>query len=157
PVAALPGVAVDHVEGLVVRRDGDAVGTVDLLLRQHPPGLAPLVDAVDAFDVHLQVGAVGAVARVGEPDAPLAIDAAVVWAVVALAVVAVGQHLDLAGLHVRAHDAAAARALLAAFAADEPALGVEAVAVGAAAVGAEGGHRPLGVHLQDAVAGDVAE
>ena len=43
----------------------------------------------------------------------------------------------VAGLHVGADDAAAAGALLAALAADEPALGVEAVAVGAAAVGAE--------------------
>ena len=34
------------------------------------------IDAVDAFDVHLQVAAVGPVARIGEPDAALGIDAA---------------------------------------------------------------------------------
>src|SRR5262245_1846292 len=123
--------AVDHVERLVVRRDGDAVGAVDLLLRQHPLDLARAVDAVDGLDVHLQVAAVGAVARVGEPDAALAVDTAVVGAVVALAVVPVGQHRDLTRLHVGAHDAAAAPALLAALTADEPAPGVEAVAVGA--------------------------
>src|SRR5262249_52551814 len=130
-------------------------GAVDLLLGQHPPDLARVVDAIDGFDVHLQVGAVGAVARAGEPDAALAIDAAIVGAVVALAVVSVGQHRDFAGFHVGADDAAAARALLPALTADEPALGVEAVAVGAPAVGAEGGDRPLRVHPEDAVAGDV--
>jgi hypothetical protein len=112
---------------------------------------------VDALDVQLQVAAVGAVARVGEPDAVPGVDTTIVGAVVALAVVFVGQHGDRASLHVGADHAAASGALLAALAADEPALGVEAVAVGAAAVGAEGSDGPLGVHLEDAVAGDVAE
>src|SRR5262249_48716203 len=119
-VAADPGMAVDHVERPVVRRDGDAVGAVDLLLRQHPLDLSRAVEAIDGLDVHLQVAAVGPVAWVSEPDAAIAIDAAVVGAVVALAVVPVGQHRDGAGLHVGADDAAA-QALLAALTTDEPA------------------------------------
>src|SRR4029434_4799182 len=90
-------------------------------------------------------------------SAALGIDAAVVGAVVALAVVAVGQHGDLAGAQVRADQAAAAGALLARIAADHPPPGVEAVAVGATAVGAEGGDIAGGGHLEDAVAGDIAE
>jgi hypothetical protein len=50
-----------------------------------------------------------------------------------------------------------ARPVLGAFATDQAALRVERVAVGSPAVGAEGADQPLWVHLQDAVAGDVAE
>jgi hypothetical protein len=45
--------------------------------------------------------------------------------------------------------------LLVAFAGDEPALGIEAVAVGAAAVGAPDAELALGVHFHDAIASDV--
>jgi len=47
--------------------------------------------------------------------------------------------------------------LLVAFATDEPALGVEAVAVGAAAVIAPDADFALGIHFHDAIAGDVGE
>src|SRR5262249_10952645 len=117
-VAAFFRMTVDDVQRLAVRRDGDAVGAVDLLLRQFPRDF-PRIYAIDGFDVHLHVAAVGTVARVGEPDPPLAVHATIVGAVVALAVVLVGQHRHLAGLHVGAHDAASARTLLAAFTTDE--------------------------------------
>src|SRR5262249_14778784 len=95
-VAADLGVAVDHVQGLVIRRDGDAVGPADRLVWERPRDLARAVDAIHAFEVHLQVGAVGAVARIGEPDAAFGIDAAIVRTVVALAAIPGGQHRDLA-------------------------------------------------------------
>ena len=120
--------------------------------------LATRVDAIDGFDVHFQVGAVGAVARIGEPDAAPAHRRSSRWGCCsACRRTCSVSTVDFAGLHVGAHDAAAAGALLAALAADEPALGVEAVAVGAAAVGAEVVTAPFGVHLQDAIAGNVAE
>src|SRR5262249_62357652 len=136
---------------------GDAVGLLHFRLTEHALHLVP-VDAVDRLDVHFQVAAVGAVTRVGEPDAALAIDADVVGTVVALALELVRQHRDLARLHIPANDAPpAAGTVLGAFAADEAALSVEGVAVGPAAVGAEDGDSAFGRHLEDAVAGDVAE
>src|SRR5262249_9105098 len=132
-IATDPGMTVDRVQGPVVRRDGDAVGPVDFLLSQHPRNLARAVDAIDAFHVHLQIAAVRAVARVGEPDPAFGIDAAVIGAVVALPVVLLGQDGDFARLHVGANHATATDALLAALAADQPALGVEGIAVGPAA------------------------
>src|ERR1019366_7566476 len=44
-----------------------------------------------------------------------------------------------------------------AFRADESALGVEAVAVGSAAIGAKDAEHALGIHLHDAIAGDIRE
>src|SRR5262249_50299463 len=144
-------VTVDDVKGLVVRRHGDAVGPLHVRLRQDPRHLAVGVDAVNPFDVQLQVAAVGAGARVGEPDAPPGIDADVAGPVVALAVELLRQDGDVAALEVGADDAPpAAGAVLGAFAADQPTLGVEGVAVSAAAVGAEDGHLTLAGHFKDA-------
>src|SRR5262249_36749356 len=75
----------------------------------------------------------------------------------ALAIILFGQDGDFTRLHVGTNHATPADALLAALATDQPALGIEAIAVSAAAVGAKGGHRPPGVHFEDAIAGDVAE
>src|SRR2546430_903046 len=77
-----------HIQRLLVGRDGDAVGTVYVLLRQHPRHLAVGIDAINRFHVHFQfVPPVGGVARVGEPNASLGIDANIVGTVVAFAIV----------------------------------------------------------------------
>src|SRR5207237_3720529 len=129
--------AVDHVERLVIGGDRDAVGPIDFLLSQHAGYLAGLIDAINAFHVHFQVAAVGAIAGIGEPGAALAIDHDIVGAVVALAVVLFREHLNLAGLHIGADDAPPPRSLLPALAAYEPALGIEKITIGSAAVGTE--------------------
>src|SRR5262249_23387540 len=72
-VAAGFRMAVDDVESLIVRRDGDAVGPLNFLLSKDARHLEVAVDSIDAVDVHLQVAAVGAVVGIGEPDAPLGI------------------------------------------------------------------------------------
>src|SRR5207249_515616 len=110
--------------------------------------------AVNAFAVHLHALAVS-VARVGKPDVSLAVHAEVVGTVVAFALVALGQDADSPRFHVGADDAAAtARPEPEAFAADEPALGVEGVAIGPSAVCPKDRNFALGSHLEDAVAGD---
>src|SRR5262249_49025 len=146
-VASRTVVAVHDVESLAVRADRDAVGLLHLRLAQDAIHFAVRIDPVDTFNVHLHAGAVS-VAGVGEPDAALAIDAEVVRAVVALALVALGQNGNLPRLHVGADDAPAPpRPQAEAFAGDELALGVEGVAVRPAAVGAEDGHLTAGAHL----------
>src|SRR5581483_2495952 len=115
------------------------------------------LDAVDRFDIHLQVRAVGPVARIGEPDATLAVNTAIVGTVVTLALVPIGQDGDFTRLHVGANQAPPTLALLATLTADETALSIETVAVGASAVGTERGEFPGGVELQNAIAGDIAE
>src|SRR6266852_3320714 len=139
---------VDHIQGLVVRGDGNTIGPVDFLLRQPPHHVARAIDAIDAFDIHLQIAAVRAIARIGEPDAALSIDAAIVRTVVALAVILFGQDGDFTRLHVGANHATAADALLAALATDQSALGGEAIAVRAAAVGAKSCDGPSAVHFE---------
>src|SRR5207244_9018071 len=90
-------------------------------------------------------------------DAALGIDAAIVRTVVALAFILLGQDGDSTRLHVGANHPTAARALLAAFATDQSALGIEAIAIRAATIGAERGDYSLGVHFEDAIAGYIAE
>src|SRR5947209_3983566 len=109
---------------------------MDFFLGEYARHLQVGIDAIDGLDIHLQVAAV-AVARIGEPDSAVAFDAHIVGTVVAFAVIFLGQDFQLAGFHVGAHHAAAARSLFTSLTADEPALGVEDVAVGPAAVGAE--------------------
>ena len=150
--------AVDDVERLAVGRHRQPVGPLDVGLRQDARDRAVGVDAVDGLGVHLQLRAVVAVERVGEPDAALGVGDDVVGAVVPLALVALGQDLDGAGLQVGADDApAAAGALLGPLATDQPALRVEGVAVGPAAVGAEDRDDARRRHPVDAVGEDVAE
>src|SRR5262249_55435848 len=134
PIAARAVIAVHDVQGLAVRRDRDAVGFFDLRLTQNAGHPAVRVDAVDAFAVHLHARAVS-VAGVGKPDTSLAVHADIVGAVVAFAVVTLGQDRDAPRFHVGAdHAAAPARPEPKPFAADEPALSVEGVAVGPSAV-----------------------
>src|SRR5262249_47321586 len=79
--AVRPRGVVGDVEGLVVGREGDAVGRVNVV--DHPrhlvgDGLAVgRLDAVDGVAL-LPVGGLAAVARVGEVDAPLPVEAQVV-------------------------------------------------------------------------------
>jgi hypothetical protein len=110
---------IDDIERLAIRRQRQAVGPLDVWLRQDTCDAAVRVDPVDGLGVHLQPRAVIAIERVGEPDAAPGIGDDVVGAVVALALVALGQDLDGARLEVGADDTpAAAWALLGPLATD---------------------------------------
>jgi hypothetical protein len=75
------------------------------------------------------------------------IDTAIVRNVVALPVMPLGQHGDFARRHFGANDSAATPALLATLATDQPAPGIEAIAVRSAAIGAESADGTLGVQF----------
>src|SRR5262249_50901178 len=124
---SLLGIGIGHVERLLIRRKGDAVGPGHVLGQQRQ--FAVLAQAVDATEIQLARGIVPvllqAVGRIGEVEIAVGLEDAVVGAVEALALVAVGQRGLLAVLF-QAGDAA-----VAVLTEDQPALGIEQQAVGA--------------------------
>src|SRR5262249_26269748 len=135
-----------------------AVGSLDLRLGQHSGDLAIGIESIDGLVGHLKRAAIGAVEGISEPDAPLVIDYNIVGAVVSLSFKPVGQDLDLSGLQVGADEpAAAGGAEFGSLATDQPALGIEGVAVGAPAVFAKDRKLAARCHAIHAIADDVAE
>ena len=141
----------------LVERKGEPVGSIEVV-GDDVARSRRRIDAVHVAAADLALGtmalvvAVDAVRRVGEPHRPVGVDDDVVRAVQPPAVVTVGKYRD------RAVVLGAGDPAIAVFAADQPALAVDRVAVGVTGWMAEHADGPTGlVPPQDAVVGDVAD
>src|SRR5207244_2449168 len=85
-VAVQRGVAVHEIELLVVRSNGNAIGSLNGRLLQYPCNGAIGIDAVHALNIHFHVGSIS-VTGIGEIDPSLAINRQIVRTVVTLAFV----------------------------------------------------------------------